>query len=159
MTNKEAEQVSLFDLDTWSGKMSPEPSVPTKEKTSQRSSKKQSKLPTRKLPMCLYLRKGGLQADASWETTGVLLGEFSMHSFGESPKDGVESHLSQILEVNPHRRYCLSAKACQGILTRASRRGKQLPEMLRVALEQMIEMESHTLLKSEEDVVGGAKEH
>ena len=88
--------------------------------------------------------KDGLQADASWETTGVLLGEYSMHSFGESPKEGVESHLSQILEVNPHQKYCLSAKACQGILTRASRRGKQLPEMLRIALEQMIEMESLT---------------
>ena len=97
-------------------------------------------------PLFLYLRKGGPQADASWETNGALLGEFSMHSFGESPKDGVESHLSQILEVNPHQRYCLSAKACQGVLTRASRRGKQLPEMLRIALEQMIELESHTPL-------------
>ena len=137
----EAEQVSLFDLDTWSGKMSPEPSAPTKEKTSQQSSKKQSVSQSRKLPMCLYLKKDGLQADASWETDGVLLGEYSMHSFGESPKDAVESHLSQILEVNPHQRYCLSAKACQGILTRASRRGKQLPEMLRIALEQMIDAE------------------
>jgi hypothetical protein len=158
MMNYEEEQVSLFDQDTWSGKMSSAPSAPTKEKTSQQSLKKQSKLPNRKLPLFLYLKKDGLQADASWETLGALPGEYSMHSFGESPKEGVESHLSQILEVNPHQRYCLSAKACQGILTRAGRRGKQLPEMLRVALEQMIEMESHTPSKSEEDAVGGARE-
>ena len=132
--NYEAEQVSLFDLDTWSGKMSPEHSAPTKEKTSQRSLKKQSKLPSRKLPMCLYLKKDGLHQDASWETTGLLLGEYSMHSFGESPKEGVESHLSQILEVNPHTRYSLSETACRGILNRANRRGKKLPEILEKAL-------------------------
>lgn len=34
------------------------------------------------------------------------------------------------------RKYYLSAKACQGILNRAKRRGKELPEMLRIALEQ-----------------------
>ena len=30
----------------------------------------------------------------------------------------------------------LSPKACQGILRRASARGKELPEVLRIALEQ-----------------------
>jgi len=64
-----------------------------------------------------------------------------MHSFGESPKEGVESHLSQILEDNPHPKYYLSAKACQGILNRANRRGKKLPPMLQEALEQMIALE------------------
>jgi hypothetical protein len=62
----------------------------------------------------------------------------------EAPNEVVESHLSEILEINPNPKYMLSPKACQGILTRASRRGKQLPEMLRVALEQMIELESPT---------------
>ena len=33
------------------------------------------------------------------------------------------------------RRYCLSAKACAGILRRAAKRGKALPEHLRAALE------------------------
>jgi hypothetical protein len=70
-----------------------------------------------------------------------------MHSFGEHPvslyHNGVgESHLSQILEDNPHPKYCLSAKACQGILTRASRRGKELPPMLKEALEQMVASDS-----------------
>jgi hypothetical protein len=41
-------------------------------------------------------------------------------------------------------KYYLSAKACEGILRRAERCGKQLPEMLRTALEQMIEREKGT---------------
>ncbi len=135
----EENQMSMFDQDIWSGKMSPELSVPTKDKTSQRSLKKPSVSQSRKLPMFLYLRKDGQQQDASWEDAGALLGEYSMHSFGEHPislyHNGVgESHLSQILEDSPHQKYSLSAKACQGILNRASRRGKKLPEMLEKAL-------------------------
>lgn len=40
--------------------------------------------------------KDGQPADVSWETDGALLGVYSMHSFGECPRDGVESRLSQI---------------------------------------------------------------
>jgi hypothetical protein len=82
---------------------------------------------------------------------GALLGEYSMHSFGESPKEDEESHLLQILEENAHPKYFLSAKACQGILTRAERRGKQLPPILKEALEYMIQMESHAQCKNEPD--------
>ena len=85
-------------------------------------------------PLFLCLKRDGPQADASWVTDGALLGVYSMHSFGECPRDGVESYLSQILEANPHRKYYLSAKACQGILNRAARRGKDLPEALKAAL-------------------------
>jgi len=47
------------------------------------------------------------------------------------------SSLSDVLETQPlPQRYCLSAKACLGILKRAERRGKKLPQMLRDALEQ-----------------------
>lgn len=53
---------------------------------------------------------------------------------GESPNVAVESRLSQILEATPHPKYCLSARACQGILNRAARRGKDLPDMLKQAL-------------------------
>ena len=70
---------------------------------------------------------------------GPLRGEFSTHSFGESPSDVVESHLSQILEACPHQKYYLSEKACQGILNRAEKRGKELPPMLKTALLRMIE--------------------
>ena len=47
--------------------------------------------------------------------------------------------LSQILEVDVPLKYFLSARACRGILTRASRRGKALPDLLKTALLDMIE--------------------
>jgi hypothetical protein len=44
--------------------------------------------------------------------------------------------LSEVLQrIGPDERYWLSPKACQGILRRAGRRGKALPEALRTALE------------------------
>lgn len=134
MTEQMDGQVSLFAPDTWSGKTSRAHSAATTEKTLPQSSKKRSGSSNRKPPLFLYLRRDGQPADASWETDGALLGEFSMHSFGECPRDAVESHLSQILEAEPHPKYCLSAKACQGILDRAARRGKDLPEALKAAL-------------------------
>jgi len=42
--------------------------------------------------------------------------------------------LSDILEESPNRKYLLSPKACAGILRRAEKRGKVLPEALRLAL-------------------------
>jgi hypothetical protein len=51
---------------------------------------------------------------------------------------GDVSSLSDVLETQPlPQRYCLSSKACLGILKRAERRGKKLPQMLRDALEQI----------------------
>lgn len=58
---------------------------------------------------------------------------------GESPNAAVESRLSQILEATPPTKYCLSARACQGILNRAARRGKDLPDMLKQALRMQSE--------------------
>lgn len=105
-----------------------------KGRTSGSSSKKQREL-QKQMPLFLDLRKGnGRIADASWEMGGALLGEYSMHSFGEFPSVAVESHLWQILEENPHPKYYLSARACQGILRRAEKRQKELPEMLKNAL-------------------------
>lgn len=43
--------------------------------------------------------------------------------------------LSDILEESPDPKYSLSAKACLGILNRAEKRGKELPEPLRQALK------------------------
>jgi hypothetical protein len=48
--------------------------------------------------------------------------------------------LSQILETNTPDKYCLSAKACAGILRRAEKRGKELPQMLKEALEEVVAM-------------------
>ena len=72
---------------------------------------------------------------------GALLGEYTMHSFGEYPNEENVSLLSQILEEEVPPKYSLSAKACQGILNRANKRGKKLPEILQKALEQQIAQE------------------
>lgn len=69
-----------------------------------------------------------------WEDDGAWLGECMMRNTGESPNAAVESRLSQILEVTPQEKYSLSAKACLGILRRAERRGKDLPERLKAVL-------------------------
>lgn len=66
------------------------------------------------------------------------------------PKEESVSLLSQILEVNVPEKYYLSARACQGILTRASRRGKALPELLKNALLEMIEWWEQNPLASKE---------
>lgn len=117
----------------WCGKMCQELSAQTKEKILEPSSKKPSKSSARKLPLFLSLNTDGQQPDASptWEENGALRGEFSMHSFGECPSVESVSHLSAILEVSPPQKYSLSAKACQGILNRAERRGKPLSPILK----------------------------
>jgi hypothetical protein len=54
----------------------------------------------------------------------------------EYPSDAVESSLSAILETGSlPPRFFLSPKACAGILRRAEKRGKDLPALLRQALE------------------------
>ena len=136
MTELPDGQVSLFDHDTWFGKMSQEPSAPTKEPTLRQSSKKRCASSSRKPPLFLYLKKDGQPQVASWVTDGASLGVFSTRNFGESPNVAVESRLSQILEENPHPKYCLTQVACKGILRRAERRGKELPEALKEALER-----------------------
>ena len=145
MTEEWGEQVSLCDLGIWSGKMFPEPSAPTEEKTSQPSSKKPSASQSRKPPILKCLKKVGTLGDATtmkWEDDGALRGECSMRNTGESPNVAVESRLSQILEAAPLPKYCLSAKACLGILRRAERRGKDLPEKLKAALLTQSEFEA-----------------
>ena len=135
MTEQIPGQMSIFDLDIWCGKTYPEPSLPTKAKTSGRSCRKPQRSQM-KMPLYLDLRGGrsGLLPVASWEKGGALLGVYMMHSFGEYPREEKESRLSQILEVNPHPKYCLSEKACRGILNRANKRGKKLPELLEKTL-------------------------
>ena len=69
-----------------------------------------------------------------WEDDGAWLGECMTRNTGESHNAAVVSRLLQILEETPQEKYSLSAKACQGILRRAERRGKKLPEALERAL-------------------------
>lgn len=106
----------------------------------------------------------GQKPDASWETDIQSLGECMMPSFGEylkeesayvylltstetphqryylncsqKPLTETSSKLSDILETSPDPKYNLSPKACQGILNRAKKRGKKLPELLEKTLIQ-----------------------
>lgn len=133
------EQMSLFDQDMPCGRMSPELSAQTKAKTSVSSSKSSAKLkiPT---PIFLDLRgASGILAEPSWETGIPWLGAYSMLNFGECPNVVEESGLWQILEMNVPQKYFLSETACLGVLRRAERRGKKLPEILEKALKQQIE--------------------
>lgn len=61
---KEAEQVKTSDPVGWSGKMSPELSAPTKERTLEPSSRKPSKSSARKPPPPIHVPKHG------WNTSG-----------------------------------------------------------------------------------------
>lgn len=81
----------------------------------------------------------GSQPVRSWETVTVSPGASSMRNISPAPRNGGSvSTLSQILQANAPEKYYLSATACQGILNRAKKRGKELPTMLQEALEEVI---------------------
>ena len=90
------------------------------------------------------------ESDLLWLETSMdlPLAKFYLTlNIGEKPRVPNPTHLSEILEPNADPKYNLSAKACRGILTRAERRGKQLPPILKTALENQIavsETESST---------------
>lgn len=128
-------QLSLF------GKTCPEHSAPTAAKTSEPCWKNLPAWNSQTLQF-LDLRVGvadGAKLDQSPETDGLWLGDSLTLNIGEFPNAERESLLSWILEDNVPQKYYLSARACQGILVRASRRGKPLSELLKQALLDMIE--------------------
>ena len=145
MTEEQMEgQIGMFGPDTSFGRMSlgpcPVPEKTTPEKTSKQSSRKSSASSAKKLPTFQYLAVGGVNRDASWVSETVdasfpSLIEYTMPSFGESPSEENASRLSQFLVECPHPKYYLSEKACEGILRRAEKRGKELPAELKMALE------------------------
>ena len=128
-------QLSLF------GKTYPERSAPMVEKISDPCWKNLPALHSQTFQF-LDLRVGGADGaklEQSQETDGAWLGDSLTLNIGEFPNAERESLLSQILEDNVPQKYYLSARACHGILTRASRRGKALPDILRQALLDVIE--------------------
>ena len=70
----------------------------------------------------MYLAAGGWKLD---RTTG---------NTSDQPTEPIKTKLSDILEYNVDKKYQLSEKACKGILRRAEKRGKELPEVLKNAL-------------------------
>jgi hypothetical protein len=78
---------------------------------------------------------------------GILaLGVCLTLDISECHSDAVGSLLSDILEVTGDHllRYCLSVKACEGILRRAAARGKELPKELKEVLEWVVSTASQT---------------
>lgn len=136
---KQAEgQIGMFDLDTAFGKTYPEPCPATTEKTSESSLKSSAGSKHQALQFLDLTGGGGTLLGVSWETITALPGASWTLNSGESPSVAVESHLWQILQDNPHPKYCLSARAAQGVLNRAERRGKQLPKILLEALTEVV---------------------
>lgn len=132
-------QMSFLDQDSLYGKTCQEHSAQTKEKTSGQYCRRSAM--SKKKDGFLYLN---LKGDAgnllglSWETVGALPGVSMTLNFGESPSDARESTLSQILDLKAPEKYYLSQRACAGILRRAEKRGKTLPDMLRDALMEVV---------------------
>src|SRR5579884_906255 len=86
---------------------------------------------------CRLTTDGRLEPSSGfWSNSGMgSPTEFSMLSFSEYPSDGAASSLSDILETGEvPQPYFLSSRACRGILRRAEKRGKELPEALKSAL-------------------------
>ena len=91
-------------------------------------------------PACYPATGGGIlpPSFAGWSNSGMASpGGYLTLSISESPNDAVESSLSDILETDAPQKYFLSPKACQGVLKRAERRGRPLPEPLAQALTQV----------------------
>ena len=143
-------QVTWLDLGISCGKTWSEHSAAIEEKTSQPCWKK---LRVSQNQDFLYLdcrtSKNGQKQEPLTVMGGLSRGELTTLRTGEKPSETAvqemlsvwgphsvaeESRLSQILEVNPLPKYNLTAKACQGILRRAERRGKDLPERLKAVL-------------------------
>ena len=108
------------------------PESPTKQKRSGSSSK------TSPVYLTVNEERTWEQLSERWLTSGTAYpGGCLMLKTLESPSGGaVSSSLRDVLEIQPvPQKYFLSAKACQGILHRAAKRGKILPERLAKALE------------------------
>ena len=126
---------------TRSGRTSQERSAAITARTSGASLKRSQGSATKKYQFLDLRAESGLLPEKLWELDTLLHGERSTRNTGECPSAVRESTLWQILQADAPEKYCLSAKACAGILRRAERRGKALPPMLREALEEAIALD------------------
>lgn len=88
----------------------------------------------------------GKSGRLAWRNAGCIVGDgYSIAwrvldaKYWGAPKDAKESSLSAILQADAPEKYFLSARACEGILRRAEKRGKKMPPMLWEALVGAIE--------------------
>ena len=138
-TYKEVEQLSMFGQDLWHGRTCPAPSARERPRARTsgsfwRRSSALNAIPFQSLD--LTPGAGNLLGEFYWELISPWRGDALTLNTGVSPREEKESSLSQILQAGVPEKYYLSPKACLGILRRASARGKELPELLRKALER-----------------------
>lgn len=74
----------------------------------------------------------------NWRSSGIAWrGGFLTRNSSEWPNAAAVSSLSEALETHAPATHSLSPKACEGIIRRAERRGKSLPEPLASALKSI----------------------
>ena len=133
----EGEQASLFAPDTFAGRMSQAASAQAR-RTGRISGLSWRKLLDYIAPDYQFLDlssdAGNLLGQYEWTTRSALHGGCWLRNTGVSPRDAIESFLSQILQARPPKKYYLTTTACLGILRRAEERGKPLPQALDTAL-------------------------
>lgn len=133
----EGEQASLFAPDTFAGRMSQAASAQAR-RTGRISGLSWRNLLDYIAPDYQFLDlssdAGNLLGQYEWTTRSALHGGCWLRNTGPSPRDAIESFLSQILQAHPPKKYYLTTAACLGILRRAEERGKPLPKALDTAL-------------------------
>ena len=133
----EGEQASLFAPDTFAGRMFQAASAQAR-RTGRISGLSWRKLLDYIAPDYQFLDlssdAGNLLGQYEWTTRSALHGGCWLRNTGPSPRDAIESFLSQILQAHPPKKYYLTTAACLGILRRAEERGKPLPKALDTAL-------------------------
>ncbi len=78
-------------------------------------------------------------SSVKWSKAGMAFaGGYLTLNISELPRDAGVCSLSEVLETDAPQKYYLSAKACAGILCRAEKRGKELPETLKYALMKQV---------------------
>lgn len=133
----EGEQASLFAPDTFAGRMFRAASAQAR-RTGRISGLSWRKLLDYIAPDYQFLDlssdAGNLLGQYEWTIRSALHGGCWLRNTGPSPRDVIESFLSQILQAHPPKKYYLTTAACLGILRRAEERGKPLPKALDTAL-------------------------
>ena len=133
----EGEQASLFAPDTFAGRMFQAASAQAR-RTGRISGLSWRKLLDYIAPDYQFLDlssdAGNLLGQYEWTMRSALHGGCWLRNSGASPRDAIESFLSQILQAHPPKKYYLTTAACLGILRRAEERGKPLPKALDTAL-------------------------
>ena len=133
----EGDQVSLFDQDTSAGRTYQAASAQAR-RTGRISGLSWRKLLDYIAPDYQFLDlsadAGNLLGQSEWTIRSALHGGCWLRNSGPSPRDAIESFLSQILQAHPPKKYYLTTAACLGILRRAEERGKPLPKALDTAL-------------------------